>query len=394
LKNSADARKNESTEGRIVKFQRIKAVANKEFLHVFRDPRSLLLGLALPMLLLFMFGYALTLDVDRVPLMVWDQSNTPASRDFVGRFSGSRYFAVVGSTDNYREIEQAIDARTALIALVIPRNFAGGLAADKAVRVQAIVDGSDSNTATIALGYAEFIVAEYDAQLAVYDLKRRNGSTLRPLLAVEPRVWFNADMLSRNAIVPGLIAVIMTVIAALLTSLTVAREWETGTMEQLISTPLTGPELILGKLVPYFCIGIFDLIMSLLVGRYFFQVPFRGERPLLLGMSILFLLVALSLGMLISVFGKSQFVSSQIAMVATLLPAFLLSGFIFPIENMPVVLQVFTHIIPARYFVTILRGIYLKGVGLPVLWGEALFLAVFGTAVMTVAMRKFRKKIV
>jgi ABC-2 type transport system permease protein len=377
-----------------VKFQRIKAVANKEFLHVFRDPRSLLLGLALPMLLLFMFGYALTLDVDRVPLMVWDQSNTPASRDFVSRFSGSRYFALAGSTDNYREIEQAIDARTALIALVIPRDFAGGLAADKAVRVQAIVDGSDSNTATIALGYAEFIVAEYDAQLAVYDLKRRNGSTVRPLLAVEPRVWFNADMLSRNAIVPGLIAVIMMVIAALLTSLTVAREWETGTMEQLISTPLTGPELILGKLVPYFCIGIFDLILSLLVGRYFFQVPFRGERPLLLGMSILFLLVALSLGMLISVFGKSQFVSSQIAMVATLLPAFLLSGFIFPIENMPVVLQVITHIIPARYFVTILRGIYLKGVGLPVLWGEALFLAVFGTAVMTVAMRKFRKKIV
>jgi ABC-2 type transport system permease protein len=377
-----------------MKFQRIKAVANKEFLHVFRDPRSLLLGLALPMLLLFMFGYALTLDVDRVPLMVWDQSNTPASRDFVSRFSGSRYFALAGSTDNYREIEQAIDARTVLIALVIPRNFAGGLAADKAVRVQAIVDGSDSNTATIALGYAEFIVAEYDAQLAVYDLKRRNGSKIRPLLAVEPRVWFNADMLSRNAIVPGLIAVIMMVIAALLTSLTVAREWETGTMEQLISTPLTGPELILGKLVPYFCIGIFDLVLSLLVGRYIFQVPFRGERPLLLGMSILFLLVALSLGMLISVFGKSQFVSSQIAMVATLLPAFLLSGFIFPIENMPIVLQVITHIIPARYFVTILRGIYLKGVGLSVLWGEALFLAVFGTAVMTVAMRKFRKKIV
>jgi ABC-2 type transport system permease protein len=376
-----------------MKFQRIKAVANKEFLHVFRDPRSLLLGLALPMLLLFMFGYALTLDVDRVPVMVWDQSNTPASRNFVSRFTGSRYFALAGSTDNYREIEQAIDARRALIALVIPPDFARGLAAGKAVRVQAIIDGSDSNTATIALGYAEFIVADYDAQLAVYDFKRQNGTTIRPLLEVEPRVWFNADMLSRNSIVPGLIAVIMMVIAALLTSLTVAREWETGTMEQLISTPLTGPELILGKLVPYFCIGIFDLILSLLVGRYVFQVPFRGERPLLLVMSILFLVVALSLGMLISITVKSQFVSSQIAMVATLLPAFLLSGFIFPIENMPVVLQVITHVIPARYFVTILRGIYLKGVGLPVLWGEALFLAMFGGAVMTVAMRKFRKKI-
>lgn len=376
-----------------MKYQRIRAVAKKEFLHVFRDPRSLLLGLALPMLLLFMFGYALTLDVDRVPLMVWDQSGTPASRDFVSRFTGSRYFALAGGTDNYRDIEHAIDARQALIALVIPPGFARGLEAGRPVTIQAIVDGSDSNTATIALGYAEFIVAGYNEQIVLHDLRRRSGTTLRPALDVQPRVWFNADMLSRNAIVPGLIAVIMMVVAALLTSLTVAREWETGTMEQLVATPLTGPELILGKLVPYFCIGIFDLVISLLTSRYVFQVPFRGNRPLLLAMSILFLLVALALGMLISIVGKNQFVSSQIAMVATLLPAFLLSGFIFPIENMPVVLRFVTHVIPARYFVTILRGIYLKGVGLSVLWGEALFLAVFGGIVMTVAMLKFRKKI-
>jgi ABC-2 type transport system permease protein len=326
--------------------------------------------------------------------LVWDQSSTPASRDFVSSFTGSRYFTLIGSTDNYGEIERAIDDRRALVALVIPADFARRIDAGRTARVQALVDGSDSNTATIALGYAEFIVAGYARKVALTGLKRTSGAALPSPIAVEPRVWFNADMLSRNAIVPGLIAVIMMVIAALLTSLTMAREWETGTMEQLISTPLTGPELILGKLVPYFCIGIFDLTLSLLVGRYVFKVPFRGDRPLLLAMSILFLTVALALGMLISIIGKSQFIASQFAMVATLLPAFLLSGFVFPIDNMPFILRIITHVIPARYFVTILRGIYLKGVGLPVLWGEALFLAVFGGVVLIVAMLKFRKKIV
>ncbi|MBI1921346.1 MAG: ABC transporter permease [Geobacter sp.] len=377
-----------------MKFQRIKAVAKKEFLHVLRDPRSLVLGFAIPMLLLFMFGYALTLDVDRVPFIAWDQSSTAESRDFLSRFTGSRYFSLAGSTDNYRDIERAIDERRALMALVIPPDFGRRVGSGRPAKAQLLVDGSDSNTATIALGYAEFIVSTYSQKVALEEFRRSGGGTPKPPLVVEPRVWFNADMLSRNAIVPGLIAVIMMVIAALLTSLTVAREWETGTMEQLVSTPLKGPELIVGKLVPYFCIGMIDLGLSLLVGRYVFGVPFRGDRPLLLFLSIIFLLVALSLGMLISIAGKSQFVASQFAMVATMLPAFLLSGFVFPIENMPVVIQWATHLIPARYFVTILRGIYLKGVGLEVLWREALLLAAFGGVFFMLAVRKFRKKIV
>jgi len=376
-----------------MKLQRVRAVARKEFLHVRRDPRSLIMGLLIPMLLLFMFGYALTLDVDRVPLVVWDQSATPESREFVARFTASRYFALAGAADDYRAIERAIDERHALMALVVPTGFARDLQAGRPVAVQLLVDGSDSNTATIALGYAEYIFAGYAREVRLEELQRRGGQSLRPPLAVEPRVWFNADMLSRNAIVPGLIAVIMMVIAALLTSLTVAREWESGTMEQLIATPLTGPELIIGKLAPYCCIGVFDLILSLLVGRFVFHVPFRGDWLLLLSLAMLFLVVALSLGMLISIAGKSQFVASQFAMVATLLPAFLLSGFVFPIENMPGLLQVITHVIPARYFVTVLRGIYLKGVGLAVLWSEALFLALFGAAFLLAAMRKFKKKI-
>jgi len=376
-----------------MKLRRVRAVARKEFLHVLRDPRSLIMGLALPMLLLFMFGYALTLDVDRVPLIVWDQSSTPASREFVERFTGSRYFELAATADNYRTMEQAIDERHALMALVVPNGFARDLQAGRPVAVQLLVDGSDSNTATIALGYAEFIFAGYAGGIRQEELQRRGGQTVRAPLAVEPRVWFNADMLSRNAIVPGLIAVIMMVIAALLTALTVAREGGNGAMAQLLATPLTGPELIVGKLVPYFCIGVFDLALCVLVGRYVFEVPLRGNLALLLGLSLIFLVVALSLGMLISILGKSQFVASQFAMVATLLPAFLLSGFVFPIENMPGLLQMVTHVIPARYFVTILRGIYLKGVGPAVLWSEALLLALFGIAFLALAMRTFRKKI-
>ena len=373
--------------------QRIRAVAKKEFLHVVRDPRSLIMGLALPMLLLFMFGYALTLDVDNVPLALWDQDNSPASRELVSRFSGSRYFSLVSQTGGYADLERDIDTRKVLIALVIPTGFADRLAAGETVPVQAIIDGSDSNTATIALGYAGRIVGGFSRTLTAKQLLGQGSDPPRPPIDLVPRVWYNPDLESRIAIIPGLIAVIMMVIAALLTSLTVAREWETGTMEQLIATPLTGFELIIGKLVPYFCIGLFDMALAMLVGRFVFHVPMRGDHPLLLALAILFLLVALSLGMLISIVGKSQFVASQFALMATLLPAFLLSGFVFRIANMPPLLQAFTHVIPARYFVTILRGIYLKGVDLKVLAGEVAFLALFGLLVFLAAVRKFRKRI-
>jgi ABC-2 type transport system permease protein len=377
-----------------VKLQRIKAVANKEFIHVSRDPRSLGLGIAIPMLLLFLFGYALTLDVDKVPMIVWDQSATHASRDLISRFSGSRYFSLKRYTDNYRDIERAIDRRDALIALVIPTDFARRIETGEIARIQAILDGSDSNTATIAMGYAESVVLSYSREVMLEQSRRQGVVSSVGQLEIRPRLWFNADMISRNYIFPGLIAVIMMVIAALLTSLTVAREWETGTMEQLISTPLKGPELIVGKLIPYFTIGVIDLVLAMLVGQFAFDVPLHGSLILLFGMSLVFLTGALSLGILISIVTKNQRMASQLALVSTMLPAFLLSGFIFPIENMPLVIRGVTHIIVARYFVTILRGIYLKDVGLDILAGEAGFLAGFCVVVLGLAIRKFRKKIV
>ena len=373
--------------------RRLKAVAKKEFLHVLRDPRSLMMGIGMPMLLLFLFGYALTMDVDKVPLAVWDQAETARSREFISRFSGSRYFDLKTQASGYRAIEEAVDRREALIALVIPPDFDRLLARGGRAPVQTILDGSDPSTATIALGYAEATAAGFSRDIALQQLQRAGIQLRVPSLELNPRVWFNTDMVSRNFIFPGLIAVVMMIMAAILTSLCVAREWETGTMEQLIATPVTPLELIFGKLAPYFCIGILDLILCVCVGEFVFSVPLRGSLPLLGGLALLFLFGSLSFGILLSIITKSQLLASQLAIVTTVLPAFLLSGFIFPIENMPLPIQAVTRLISARYFVFILRGIYLKDVGLAVLWPEVLFLGVFGVVVLTVAVGKFRKKI-
>ena len=376
-----------------MRIHRLKAVAGKEFLHVLRDPRSLMMGIGIPMLLLFLFGYALTLDVDRVPLAVWDQAASPKSRDFISRFSGSRYFALTTPVESYRSLEQTIDERRALVALVIPPDFDRRLTQGNAVPVQAILDGSDPNTATIALAYAEAVTAAFSREITLDQVRRRGVPPRLPTLALVPRVWFNTDMVSRNFIFPGLIAVVMMIMAAILTSLSMAREWENGTMEQLISTPLTAGELICGKLVPYVAIGVLDLLLCIGVGEFVFDVPLRGSLWLLGPLALLFLLCALSFGMLLSIIAKSQLVASQLAIITTVLPAFLLSGFIFPIENMPLPIQAVTRIVTARYFVAILRGIYLKEVGLGVLWPQVLFLALFAAVVMTAALRTFRKKI-
>ena len=376
--------------------RRLWAVARKEFLHIFRDPRSLAMALALPVLLLFLFGYALTLDVDRVPLVVWDQSGSPASRELASRFDGSSYFSLRGHVEDYHGLERAIDSGRALLGLVIPRGFAEAVEAGRPTQVQLLVDGSDSNTAAIAIGYAEAVAGEYSSQLALRAVQRVGGAaaaTLRPPVELRPRVWFNTELESKNFIVPGLIAVVIMVIAALLTSLTVAREWERGTMEQLISTPVKGPELIGGKLLPYFLLGMLDVLLAVLMGEFLFQVPLRGSVALLFCMSGVFVTGALSMGLLISIATRNQLLANQLAFVTTFLPSFLLSGFIYPIRNMPPPVQAITHLVPARYFIALLKSIYLKGVGLKLLAGEAALLVAFGVTIVTLANLKFRKKL-
>ncbi len=373
--------------------RRVWAVARKEFLHVVRDFRSLLMAIATPALLLTLFGYALTLDVDKVPFVVWDQSGTEQSRELVSRFDGSRYFSLRAHVSNYPDLVQAIDKGQAMMGLVVPRDFAQRIDAGRDAPVQLLVDGSDSNTATIAISYADVIAQIYAIDLTLEQNQRRGGRGLTIPLDVRPRVWFNEELESRNYIIPGLIAVIMMVIAAMLTSLTVAREWERGTMEQLISTPVKPPELILGKLLPYFAIGLCDVALAVLMGEFVFHVPLRGNVALLFGTSMIFLTGALSMGILISIVTKNQLLSSQVAVVATFLPAFLLSGFIFTIANMPQAIQVVTYLVPARYFVAILKGIYLKGVGLEILAGQVGLLVVYAAVMVLLAKIKLKKKL-
>jgi ABC-2 type transport system permease protein len=374
-------------------FRRVGAVARKEFLHVMRDFRSLLMAIAIPILMLLLFGYALTLDVDNVPLAVWDQSGTERSRELVSRFDGSPYFSLRMGVGNYGELVRAIDEGRVLAGLVIPRDFAQQIEAGRDAPVQLIVDGSDSNTATIAIGYAQVVAQIYSLDVLAEQTNRSGGRPIQIPLDVRPRVWFNEELQSRNFIIPGLIAVIMMVISAMLTSLTIAREWERGTMEQLISTPVKGTELILGKLLPYFVIGLLDVALAVVMGEFLFHVPLRGNVALLFGLAVIFLTGALAMGMVVSIVAKSQLLSSQVAMVATFLPSFLLSGFVFTIANMPQAIQLVTYIVPARYFVAILKGIYLKGVGLEILAGEAGLLVVYGAVMVLVANVKFKKKL-
>jgi ABC-2 type transport system permease protein len=376
-----------------VNARRLLAVSRKEFLHVRRDPRSLGLGIAIPVVLLLLFGYVLTLDVDRVPLAIWDRSRTPESRELVSRFEGSRYFQVGLRSEGYPEVEEAIDDGRVLAALVIPEDFGGRVSSDRSSIVQFLLDASEANTATIALGYAETVVSGYSADLEVRWAQAKGLQGVRPPIDVRYRVWFNTDLESRNFIIPGLISVIMMIIAALLTSLTVAREWEQGTMEQLIATPVTAPELILGKLLPYFVIGMVDLAVAVAMGKYLFHVPMRGSFPLLFGIAAVFLVGALSLGMLFSVAARSQLPASQMAMAFTFLPAYLLSGFVFSIDSMPRVVRAVTYLVPSRYFVKVIKGIYLKGVGLGTLAVDTALLLIFGAAMVLAATRMFRKKL-
>jgi ABC-2 type transport system permease protein len=372
---------------------RARAIARKEFIHILRDPRSLGMAIAIPMLLLILFGFALTLDVDRVPIVVWDQDGSPHSREFISRFEGSRYFRIHAHVRNYRDVERAVDTGNALAAIVIPADFGGRITTGRDTPVQMIVDGSDANTATIALGYARATTLRFSQQAVLQATRRAGAAALTAPVELRPRVWYNPDLKSRNYIIPGLIAVIMMVIAAMLTSLTVAREWERGTMEQLIATPVRGSELILGKMLPYFAIGMLDVLLAVLMAEFVFQVPLRGSPALLFGMAAVFLAGALSLGMLISIATRNQLLASQLAIVLTFLPSFLLSGFMYAIGNMPRPIQIATHLIPARYFVSLLKGIYLKGIGLEIMAAEAALLTVFGAGVMLVATKKFRKKI-
>ena len=376
-----------------MKLQRLLAIVKKEFLHVFRDWRSLYLSLCIPVILIMLFGYALTLDLRKVPTVVLDQSRSSQSRELINLFAGSPYFSIIGYPDAYPDLQLALDRGTAMIAIVVPSDFAEKILGGKNTQIQILADGSDANTSRLAMGYASTIGMIYSSQVTVKRMQAMGKAPMSQPVEMVSRSWYNPDLRSQNVIIPGIIAIVMVVIAAMLTSVTIAREWETGTMEQLISTPLKGPELIFGKVIPYFLIGMTDVAIAVTLGKWLFHVPIVGNAGLLFAVASIFLSGALFWGMFLSIVLKSQVLANQMAIVSGYLPTLILSGFVFAIENMPLPIQAITYIVPARYFIAILRGIYMKGIGLEILFVDALLLSVYAGIMILLANKKFKFKL-
>jgi ABC-2 type transport system permease protein len=367
---------------------RLRAVARKEWIQLRRDTRSVVLAFVLPLFLLVFFGYAITWDVRDIPISVLDEDRTPESRRLVDAFVASGYFRVVEHLDAAAELDARLIGHDVVGVLWIPPGHAVDVSSTGRAQVQLLLDGTDANTATIALNYADAIVVRHAARVAL------GQGGFRPPISIEARTWYNPNLESRHMIVPGLIAVIMSIIAAMLTALTIAREWERGTMEQLAATPVSRFEVVLGKLLPYVAIGLLDVAVTVTAGLLVFDTPLRGSIPLLAALTLLYLVGALGLGIFISAAVKSQVLAMQIAMVATYLPAVLLSGFLFDVASMPSVLRAVTYLVPARYYIAVTRGIFLKGVGMDVLWLQAGFMLLFATLGLTLATRAFRKELV
>ena len=375
--------------------RRIWTIMRKEFIEIWRDPRSLGFVLSMPVLMLMLYGYGISSDVKRVPLVVYDRDRTPAARELLRRFTSTEYFVVTARVDGLRELRLAIDRGQAKVGLLIPEDFGKNLSAGRPASIQFVVDGSDSNTANIAIGNISAIGRS--TELFPRDLRPQlylapKHTNLEPI-ELRTWIWYNPELKSSNFLVPGLTAVILMMLAAILTSLTVAREWERGTMEGLIASPLHAHELMIGKILPYVVIGVVDVVFILLVAVFWFRVPLRGNLSLLMVSSTIFLLGALGIGLFISAATKNQQVAFQLSLLATMLPSLLLSGFFYPIENMPPILRAVTYLIPARYFLVVIRGIFLKGVGLNVLWQELLFLSAFAIFMLVASSAKFKKRL-
>jgi len=369
------------------------AVFHKELIHVRRDPASLIQAILIPIILLLINGFALNFDLDQVPMAVFDREQSRVSENFIQQFKGTRYFRVRHFVRSYEEIARLINQREVKLALVLPYDFSRALNSEKTANIQAIVDGTNANTADLVIGYVQAISSAYSQRLTEERLRRKGLTRLELPIKSETRIWYNEELESRNFIVPGLIAIIMTMVGALLTALCIIREKERGSMEGLMGTPLKKSELILGKLGPYFIIGMLDMFISMAMAKFLFGVPLRGSGLLFVGLAALFMEVVLGQGLFISVVAHSQLEAYQLAMLTTFLPAFLLSGAVFAVHRMPVALQIVSYIVPATYLVTISKGIYLKGIGLEILWPDALALVAFATFFLVAAGRTFVKKI-
>ncbi len=366
---------------------RVRAMVKKESLQIVRDPSSLAIAIVLPVLLLLIFGYGVSLDARHVPIAVVTESRTPASEGFVASLRQSPWFV----PRSYPDIHSAVAAlrrQDVEGILWLRENFGRSIESFRTHGVHVVVDGVDDNTARLVEGY---LTNTWDTWIGFRN-ERGRALSFQPV-ALDVRIWFNPDSRSRDFLVPGLIAVIMTLIGALLTSMVVAREWERGTLESLFSTPVTIGEILVSKFIPYFILGMAGMGVSVIMGHFLFEVPLRGTLGVLFLTSALFLTTALGMGLVISTVSKNQFVAGQIAIVFTFLPAFILSGFIFDIHSMPFFIRVLTHIIPASYFVTILQSVFLAGNIPGVIIPNAIALFAFSLFLFALLVRISRKRI-
>ena len=366
-----------------MKFIRLKAIVRKEFYHLIRDYRSLYLAFAIPLILIILFGYALSLDVDNVETVFIDYDKSELSRDFIRKLGASPYFHVSQGLSQTKDAIDYLDHDRAKIAIVIPPNFMKSIRADREIQMQFIIDASDPTFGNIIRGYITSFIEQYNQKLLVSFLNRQGKEQIKPPVDGRIRIWFNEDLESRNFIIPGIIAVIIMIVGAILTSLIIAREYENGTMETIKSMPVRAGELLLGKAIPYFFIGLTNVLIAILLGQLLFGIVMKGNFWLMIVSASLYLGVALSLGMLISIVTKSQLMANQMAILTTYLPSLLLSNFVFPVINMPKFLQMLTLAVPANYFIDILSGIYLRNVGFTYLWPSMLVLALMFTALTT-----------
>lgn len=367
-----------------INVRRLLAIARKETYQIFRDPSTLLVAFVLPIVLLFLFAYAVSLDTRNVRVGVVLESDSESAQSLAAAFSGSRYFSVTPARDR-REVEPLVIAGKLRGYVVIPQDFASRLQRGQTnALVQIVTDGTQPNTATFVANYAKGVVSNWAATQL---------SASAPAISIQPRFWFNPEMESRRALIPGALAIIMTIIGTLLTALVVAREWERGTLEGIFSTPATVLEILLGKLLPYFCLGLVAISVSALLAVGVFGVPLRGSVLTLLLLASVFLIPALGQGLLISTIARNQFIAAQLALISGFLPAFLLSGFLFEIRSMPRIIQIITTIVPARYFNAGLQTVFLAGDVWPLLLPSMGAMLLIGAVLFALVLRKTRKSL-
>ncbi len=366
----------------------------KEFLQFARDPKMFVIILVAPVIQLIFLGYAANMDVNSISTIVFDKDNSNDSREFIRNFEKSGYFEIVDYVNNYDELTDKIEKNKALVAIVIPTDFSKNKNLNRPINVQAIFDGSDGNKSGIAGGYLQSVMVNYVNNLNIEYLNKKGVKIeILPQMESEVRVWYNPELKTRNFMVPGIVGLLLMIVTLLLTSLAIVKEKEIGTLEQLIVSPIKPYQMIIGKLVPFALLGFVSIIIVLTAMRVVFDIPVRGSIVFLFICSSIFMLNLLGLGLFISIFSKTQQQAMMLSIFGLMMPMVFLSGFSFPIENMPVVIRTVTYIIPLRYFMTIIRGIVLKGIGFAELWKELLILTIMGIGILTLSIKGFRKKL-